>query len=272
MQLKQPEIAPFKKFPNAIIIGARKGGTRALLDALALHPNIKIAKHEIHFFDDNATYENGFNWYKEQMPYSNLNDIVIEKTPGYFTSKFAPKRIYQFDKTIKLIIILRNPIQRIISDFTQVYFTRQQANKSLPIFEKEAFLPGTDVINTMYKPIRNSLYILHIKNYLEYFDAKQILFINGDNFVKKPLEELQKVEQFLSLRHLITDTQLVFDQTKGFFCFKMNFNQKAKCLGSAKGRTHIPFNFKTIKKLKRNLNYYNKELMKVVNITNLYYE
>uniref|UniRef100_A0A914NP18 Sulfotransferase domain-containing protein n=1 Tax=Meloidogyne incognita TaxID=6306 RepID=A0A914NP18_MELIC len=51
-----------------LIIGVRKGGTRALLDALALHPKIKIARHEVHFFDKEKNFRRGLDWYSKQMP------------------------------------------------------------------------------------------------------------------------------------------------------------------------------------------------------------
>lgn len=59
----------FQKLPHCIIIGVRKGGTRALLDAIALHPQIKIVRHEVHFFDNTETYGKGLEWYRSQMPF-----------------------------------------------------------------------------------------------------------------------------------------------------------------------------------------------------------
>jgi len=48
--------------PDAIIIGAKKAGTRALLEFLRLHPKVKAAKQEIHFFDRH--YHRGSDWYR----------------------------------------------------------------------------------------------------------------------------------------------------------------------------------------------------------------
>ncbi|XP_013887714.1 heparan sulfate glucosamine 3-O-sulfotransferase 3B1 [Austrofundulus limnaeus] len=50
-----------KKLPQAIIIGVKKGGTRALLEFLRVHPDIRAVGAEPHFFDRN--YENGLDWY-----------------------------------------------------------------------------------------------------------------------------------------------------------------------------------------------------------------
>lgn len=51
-----------KKLPQAIIIGVKKGGTRALLEFLRVHPDIRAVGAEPHFFDRN--YENGLEWYR----------------------------------------------------------------------------------------------------------------------------------------------------------------------------------------------------------------
>ena len=57
-----------RKLPECIIIGVRKGGTRALLEMLTLHPSIKMAGQEVHFFDNETNYARGYNWYVNQMP------------------------------------------------------------------------------------------------------------------------------------------------------------------------------------------------------------
>ncbi|CAN9508745.1 unnamed protein product [Ophioblennius macclurei] len=51
-----------KKLPQAIIIGVKKGGTRALLEFLRVHPDIRAVGAEPHFFDRN--YDNGLDWYR----------------------------------------------------------------------------------------------------------------------------------------------------------------------------------------------------------------
>lgn len=51
-----------KKLPQAIIIGVKKGGTRALLEFLRVHPDIRAVGAEPHFFDRN--YDKGLEWYR----------------------------------------------------------------------------------------------------------------------------------------------------------------------------------------------------------------
>lgn len=59
---KQQNLIPSRQLPTALIIGVKKGGTRALLEFLRLHPAIRAAGSEVHFFDHH--YIKGFRWYR----------------------------------------------------------------------------------------------------------------------------------------------------------------------------------------------------------------
>uniref|UniRef100_A0A8D0EEB8 Sulfotransferase n=1 Tax=Salvator merianae TaxID=96440 RepID=A0A8D0EEB8_SALMN len=103
-----------QQLPQTVIIGVRKGGTRALLEMLSLHPDIAAAESEVHFFDWEEHYGNGLQWYINQMPFSYSYQITVEKTPAYFTSPEVPERVYRMNKTIKLLLILRDPTERVL--------------------------------------------------------------------------------------------------------------------------------------------------------------
>lgn len=71
---------------QALIIGIRKCGTRALLEMLYLHPMIQKAAGEVHFFDRDENYLKGLEWYRKKMPQSFRGQITIEKSPSYFVT------------------------------------------------------------------------------------------------------------------------------------------------------------------------------------------
>lgn len=73
-----------RRLPQALIIGAKKCGTRALLEMLNLHPEIQKANEEVHFFDRDENYVKGLEWYRKKMPHSFSGQITIEKSPSYF--------------------------------------------------------------------------------------------------------------------------------------------------------------------------------------------
>jgi [heparan sulfate]-glucosamine 3-sulfotransferase 5 len=81
---------------QAIIIGVRKGGTRALLEMLFLHKSVQKANGEVHFFDRDDNYERGLDWYRRRMPYSFPNQITIEKSPSYFVTPEVKKKCKRY--------------------------------------------------------------------------------------------------------------------------------------------------------------------------------
>ncbi|XP_053321996.1 heparan sulfate glucosamine 3-O-sulfotransferase 1 [Spea bombifrons] len=223
-----------QNLPHTIIIGVRKGGTRALLEMLSLHSDISPAGSEIHFFDLEDQYTKGLRWYVGQMPFSYPHQLTVEKTPAYFTSSLVPERIYNMNSSIRLLLILRDPIERVLSDYTQVFYNHKQKNKSYPPVEDLLLKNGE--LNTEYKAINRSLYYTFMENWLKYFPLENIHIVDGDCLIRDPLPEMQKVERFLNLSPQINASNFYFNKTKGFFCLRDSGRER--CLHESKGRAH----------------------------------
>ncbi|XP_072411167.1 heparan sulfate glucosamine 3-O-sulfotransferase 1-like isoform X2 [Chiloscyllium punctatum] len=234
-----------QRLPQTIIIGVRKGGTRALLEMLNLHPEVRAAETEIHFFDWEGNYEKGLRWYSRQMPISYPHQTTVEKTPAYFTSHKVPERIYKMNQTIRLLLILRDPTERVISDYTQVLFNRMQKHK--PFQSVEELLVRGGRINVDYKAINRSLYYIHMQNWLRYFPLSQIHIVDGDRLIRDPFPEMEKVEKFLRLSPRINRSNFYFNKTKGFYCLREGGRER--CLHESKGRTHPPVDSAVLNKL-----------------------
>ena len=91
--------------------------TGSLGHFLRLHPMIRKASGEKHFFDTDSEYSNGLEHYRKQMPYSYPQQITLEKSPRYFRTPSAAERIHKFNKTIKLLLIVRDPTTRLVSEY-----------------------------------------------------------------------------------------------------------------------------------------------------------
>ena len=115
--LQQKSLLPSRKLPDALIIGVKKGGTRALLEFIRLHPDVRAAGSEVHFFDKH--YSRGFKWYRSCMPATLEGQITMEKTPSYFITKEVPKRVHAMNPLTKLVVVVRDPVTRAVSDYTQ---------------------------------------------------------------------------------------------------------------------------------------------------------
>ena len=188
-----------RRFPGAIIIGAKKCGTTALRQILSHHPLIETAKNELKFFSER--YSRGISWYIAQMPLTKKGQLTIEKTPKYFVSKVAPQRIKNISKDVKLILIVRNPLSRSVSDH---YFIRRrlgQTDASMNASYTKTVLCNTNEINNRSSQISVSMYDIHYSQWLQWFPKEQILIVNGDNLKFNPVEELTNIEKFLNIPH-----------------------------------------------------------------------
>ncbi len=106
-----------RRRPDFLILGAQKAGTSSLEFFLSRHPRIKPAKRkEVGFFSRNRVYSRGAAWYARQFPFRRSPGIrLFEATPAYLYYPFVAERIFQFDPRMKLIILLRNPVERAFS-------------------------------------------------------------------------------------------------------------------------------------------------------------
>ena len=94
---------PNDHVPDFVIMGVNKCGTSAASFFLSNHPEVKKAKGETNFFNDDRNYEKGYSWYSQQFPEPQEGIKMYEKTPSYYKSSEAPKRVKMGNKDIKLI-------------------------------------------------------------------------------------------------------------------------------------------------------------------------
>lgn len=233
-----------RRFPRAIIIGVRKGGTRALIDMLALHPKISAARPEVHYFDNEDNFDKGVQWYIDQMPPTKPDHITIEKSPSYFVTPHVPERMSMVSRNLKLVLIVRDPVTRLISDYAQLFAKDKRKYK----LEEKVF-NATGHVNIAWVPVVCSMYDVHITRWLSYFKRELIHVVDGDKFIKHPFSELSKLETYLGLEPFFQSDMFVFNRTKGFYCWTKN-GEHHVCLGNEKGRPHPLVSQETIFKLK----------------------
>ncbi|XP_024242125.1 heparan sulfate glucosamine 3-O-sulfotransferase 6-like [Oncorhynchus tshawytscha] len=235
-----------RRLPQALIIGVKKGGTRALLEFLRLHPDIRALGSEPHFFDRH--YARGLDWYRSMMPRALDGQVVMEKTPRYFVTVETPGRVHSMSHDVKLIIVVRDPVTRAISDYTQII----SKTPHIPTFETLAFKNRTNgEIDSLWSPLWIGLYAQHLERWLAWFPRAQIHLVSGEGLISDPAGELGKVQDFLGLQRIVTDKHFYFNKTKGFPCLKKpEGSSKPHCLGKTKGRTHASIDPEVIQRLR----------------------
>jgi len=193
--------------PSFIIVGAQKGGTSSLYYYLKFHPQVKRPiKKEIHYF--NIYFERGLKWYLAHFPIKSNKYITGEASPGYIFHPDAPQRIKDLNPNIKLIFLLRDPIERAYSAF--------QMNKRMGVDTRATFDEAIDYelkhssSNSDYNYDRHNYYYLErgqyasqLSKWTEHFSDDQMLLIKSSDFFQKTKQELSKVYSFLGIDDIL---------------------------------------------------------------------
>ena len=253
-----------KRFPNAIIIGSAKSGTRALLEMLDSHPMIRCASKEVNYFSFH--FNKGLKWYINQMPGTKKNELTIEKSPRYFVTSLSPKRIYNLSRNVQFILIVRNPTNRTVSHYVEWMSQMTKNKKQVFSFENRILHPNGTIVSTVDE-INVSMYDVHYQQWLKWFDKKQILVLNGDELITNPVPLLNKVESFLNVSHYFENSTFTINKEKGFYCWKRNATtEELQCLGKSKGRPHPTVSNSTLNKLKKFLRPHAKRFCQLADV------
>jgi len=207
--------------PRFIIIGVGRGGTTSLYNYLTAHPSVMPSLwKEIGFFDQN--FHKGINWYKSHFPL-NLTKYHIEKkfrkdfttgeaTPVYIYHPDVSLRIKKIIPNVKLIVLLRNPVDRAYSQFhNAIEHDREKRSfeeavdeqiKEREKIEEENLLNNSKNYRKIYHSkayLSTGIYIDQIKPWFEIFSKNQILVIKSEDMYADPLSIVNKTLEFLDL-------------------------------------------------------------------------
>lgn len=134
--LRHPQINPYsisnvgfsrlftsnsRVLPDFLVLGAMKAGSTTFHQYIINHPNVIPASiKEVHYFDyyygSNAWYRSNFPK-KDEMKKNGISYLTGEATPQYLFHPLAPKRVFELIPKVKLIAVLRNPIDRAFSHY-----------------------------------------------------------------------------------------------------------------------------------------------------------
>ena len=230
-----------RRLPNCIIIGQMKCGTTALVRYLGDHPDIVSARYEFEFFNKN--YGKGLEWYRNQMPLSSPGQLTVAKTPSYCMSNISASRILAMNASIKVILLVRDPIVRSMSHWMHncqrlLTTDAEKAGLVCKTYESSGILATDRTVNGTSVFIRRSVYANIIQFWTPLFAlGSQLLIVDGDTLVLDPVTELEKVERFLGVRNYLNNKRVVFDEERGFYC-RLSDRGVNICMGRSKGHQH----------------------------------
>jgi len=192
------------KAPNFIIIGSQRCGTTSLYTYLAQHPQILTPiKKEMDFFSWH--FDRGIDWYLAHFPPMPVGEQFLtgEASPSYFDCRKAPERLYSAFPEVKLVVLLRNPVDRAISQFyrlTDLNWEVRSLDRAISdeierLNQNPAYIIGEEPGNYLAR----GRYIEFIKNWLAFFPREQLLVLKSEDLYAGAAATVSQVLEFLDL-------------------------------------------------------------------------
>ena len=202
----RPELG--QALPDFLVIGAMKAGTTTLFAALTQHPHvIRSSRREIHFFG--SRFNRGETWYRRHFPTGlelrRYRAITGEGSTSYLAHPHAAERMHGVVPKIRLIALLRDPVDRAISNY---FHEKRTGRETLPIVEafaaeadrlrRAAEEPGQRPLGRLgYR--KRGLYAEQLERYVQHFPREQLLVLRAESLFESPRETIDQVCRFLAL-------------------------------------------------------------------------
>jgi hypothetical protein len=227
-------IAGYYSRPSFMIFGVQKAGTTALYYYLGLHPKIRrTTPKEIHFFTQH--YDRGLRWYHTCFPlpyHLQAGQMIFDVTPEYLIVPEAAARIYQYDQQIKLIAILRNPVERAYSAWNASSAEERGLFQFDDIVEQGIAQVESGAANhsatVPLKVIGRGLYCGKLQRYFELFQREQILILEYSHLRNHTAETLRQCTNFLGLPEHDWDSETFVPKNVGSYPKQMSAQTRAR--------------------------------------------
>jgi hypothetical protein len=205
--------------PTFLVIGAQKGGTTSLYAYLTAHPAVLGASiKEVQYFS--KFYAEGEDWYLSYFPLelrggaarlrAGVRPAVGEASATYLFHPRAPERVHVFDPGMRLIAVLRDPVDRAYSHYQMEHRWGRETLPFEDALQREAELrpelermssdpvfESEDAINCSY--VARGRYAEQLERWLGLFPREQLLVLTSDELLEDPAGSMATVARFLGI-------------------------------------------------------------------------
>jgi hypothetical protein len=206
--------------PDYLIIGTQRGGTTSLYRYLVQHPSLSHALNkELRFFDLN--YHRGWGWYRSRFPsrrYGALLKrtkgvplVVGEASPDYMYHPHAPIRVARSLPDVKLIVLLRNPVDRAFSDYWHQFKRGHETLSFEEALDREPERLGGEAEKVLrderyvsyerqhHSYVTRGVYVDQLKEWMALFPRGHFLIERSEDFFENPSVVFKRVLDFLNV-------------------------------------------------------------------------
>jgi len=210
-----------RQLPDFLIIGAQRAGTTSLHRYIEGHPRVcPPPVKEVHYFDNR--YQEGLAWYRSFFPTRAHLRLVErlrggrcltgEATPYYLFHPHAPRRAFESLSSTKLIVLLRNPVDRAYSHY---HHSIRMGLDDAATFEDALAREGERLAGESEKMLADEtyfsfahqhhsylargIYVDQLLAWRQYFPAERLLVLKSENLYEDPTRTFTRVLSFLEL-------------------------------------------------------------------------
>lgn len=226
--------------PNTILIGVQKAATTSLYNWISQHPNVcgPVALKDYAFFAYDPFFEEGLelldNIYKKEY---NGEDIIMHGFVNYIFFEKSIERIKRFNPNVKLIISLRNPVDRAISAFEYQKKSNREKKSCFmdALKDEENRMKSNDYFTLSDLTYMNhGLYYKQLKTLYKHFSKNQVKVVFYEDIINKPEQVISDLFDFLNINNKFIPEFKTMNQTgeirskfiHSLFYSKNNFKQK----------------------------------------------
>ncbi len=190
--------------PDFLVLGAMKAGTTTLFAALTAHPHvIRSRRREIHFFG--SRFHRGVAWYRRHFPTGwelrRYGAITGEGSTSYLANRDAPEWIRQVVPGARMVALLRDPVDRAISNYFHELRTGRETRPieaALGSGPERALAAGSeDDRMDIFSYRRRGHYAEQLERYRAVFPAGQLLVLRSESLFAEPAGVIGQVAAFL---------------------------------------------------------------------------
>jgi hypothetical protein len=190
-----------------ILAGAQKSGTTALHYFLEKHPQVTMGdQQEMHFFDDEKLFSRPVDYAALHRHFAlrMATTVAGECTPSYLYWKPAAERIWQYNPDIKLLVLLRNPIDRAFAHWNMQRFKGREPLDFIAAIEaeKDRIARPLSLESRRFSYVERGFYTRQLERFFQLFPREQLKIVKFEEFRSKQQEVLNAIFEFLGVKPL----------------------------------------------------------------------
>ena len=185
-----------------VLAGAQKSGTTALHYFLSRHPNVTMGdQQEIHFFDNDVLFVSEVDYEELHKHYPPIapSTIAGDCTPSYIYHQRAAERIWKYNPKIKLLIVLRNPVDRAFAHWNMQRFRgREPLDFFDAVREEKTRIAGAPLVEARrFAYVDRGFYGQQLERFFKFFPPEQMKIVKFEEFKNNQRETLAFIFSFL---------------------------------------------------------------------------